>query len=384
MRGERKTVVHYASSPQLWSAVPIANRLRKNDVHQSGSSLHWAYQVSEVHQQQQLPGQKESKVIEDISNSGSGELASFKSRKKEAVASSPSEADAVKKIREKYDNLRNLKEEEEEEEEAVMMMPPMPAEDEEEESETTSSQPSHDTEDTWGEALSLSDQDRFQVELFFRGHKTQVYVCSSLANLYTSSCRRSSNGGGGKESSSSWELKYTGIPVLLLDYGQTRSRDRRRIQLLLAEKGTGFMLWRDTIDNLSSYKAVQPTFHTMHLSTDHRQVVGLSFDEATGAQSFLEQLERLTSDPANISLTGPGSKGKKKSSSSSSSSSNSAAPSRRQQDKTKVVLPRKSDISQPCCFQHVTNVEASDRTKYFSLQAFLPNSTQPPSTSTLV
>lgn len=69
-------------------------------------------------------------------------------------------------------------------------------------------------------------------------------MCGSLANLYQGSA--SHNG--------SWELHYTGIPVVLLDHGETRSRNKRRIQILLAERGTCFTLWHDTIDNLSSYK----------------------------------------------------------------------------------------------------------------------------------
>ena len=48
-----------------------------------------------------------------------------------------------------------------------------------------------------------------------------------------------------------WVLTYTGVPVLLLDTGTTRSRARRQIQLLLVEKGTCFALWRDVVDNLT-------------------------------------------------------------------------------------------------------------------------------------
>lgn len=69
-------------------------------------------------------------------------------------------------------------------------------------------------------------------------------MCESLANLYLGSASQTER----------WELRFTGIPVVVLDLGETRSRSKRRIQILLAERGTCFTLWRETIDNLSSYK----------------------------------------------------------------------------------------------------------------------------------
>jgi hypothetical protein len=64
-----------------------------------------------------------------------------------------------------------------------------------------------------------------------------------------------------------WRLVYTGIPVLLHDKGSARSRTSPRVTFVLAERGTCFALWKDTIDNLSNYKVSGPAFHTMCLST---------------------------------------------------------------------------------------------------------------------
>lgn len=79
----------------------------------------------------------------------------------------------------------------------------------------------------------------------------QVFVCESLANLYLGSATQGER----------WDLRFTGIPVVLLDLGETRSRSKRRIQILLAERGSCFTLWRDTIDNLSSYKVTKKKIH---------------------------------------------------------------------------------------------------------------------------
>lgn len=180
----------------------------------------------------------------------------------------------------------------------------------------------------------------------------QVFVCNSLANLYFS---ETSNEG-------SWDLRYTGIPVVLLDSGETRSRNKRRIKILLAERGTCFTLWQDTIDNLSAYKVAGHAFHTMFLSSDHRKIIGLSFDCPEAAHELWLHIERLTSNPENISLSVPGAKTKK----------------------VKKIsyprLPEKSTISQPCCFQHVTSVDLNDKSRYFSMQTLLsvlPNTERP-------
>lgn len=171
----------------------------------------------------------------------------------------------------------------------------------------------------------------------------QVFVCNSLANLYF----------GDTSSEGSWELNYTGIPVVVLDTGETRSRNKRRIQILLAERGTCFTLWQDTIDNLSAYKVAGHAFHTMFLSSDHRKIIGLSFDCQEAAQELWLHIERLTSCPENISLSVPGSKHKKV------------------KKPQYPRLPEKSTISQPCCFQHVTSVDLNDRSRYFSMQTLL-------------
>jgi len=200
----------------------------------------------------------------------------------------------------------------------------------------------------------ISDQELMQVETFFRSHKTSVYVCPSVTNMYSSSIEISTLSPAGKtgcfpRTQSNWQLVHTGIPVLLLDTGETRSRTKRRIQIVLAEKGTGFLLWKDTIDNLTNYKAVDNHFHTMFLSVDHRKMIGLSFNNVSAAREFYDRVEQLTSDPANISLSGPNSKAAKK------------AAAKKKKKVEKVKLPKKADISQPCCFQHVTKVDLSDR-----------------------
>ncbi|XP_063613955.1 uncharacterized protein LOC134787162 [Penaeus indicus] len=234
-------------------------------------------------------------------------------------ATASKEAEAVRRITEKYDSLRALT----------------------------------DRRDDVDDPLAVTDEDVARIETFFRGHKTQLWVCRTLANLYCESGAGASHG--------TWELKYTGVPILLLDQGDTRSRDKRLLQLILAEKGTGFALWKDVVDNLTSYRAQEPQFHTLYLSSDHRRRMGLSFNDGRAACEFHSHIERLTADPANISLSGPGKKKNKP-----------------KEKVSKYRAPKKTDISSPCNFQHVTTVDACDKTRFFSLQAFSKVKNPPP------
>ncbi|XP_064489848.1 uncharacterized protein LOC135401389 [Ornithodoros turicata] len=198
----------------------------------------------------------------------------------------------------------------------------------------------------------LGEYEVDQVEACFKSHKTFVYACRCLANLYMTNVDSSGH-------PDKWDLARTGVPVLILDKGETRARTRRMVHIVLAERGTGFALWKDIIDNLSSYQKPAVTFHTMHLSSDHRRMAGLSFDVADAAQEFWDKVEELTSDPLNISLSVPKSnqKGLKK---------------RKSKDDKRKSLPRKSDISLPCCFQHVTSVGSSDKERFYSLSMLGP------------
>ncbi|XP_076341724.1 uncharacterized protein LOC143242240 [Tachypleus tridentatus] len=137
-----------------------------------------------------------------------------------------------------------------------------------------------------------------QVETVFRSHKTLVFVFQCHANLFF------------RKPEEEWQLALTGIPVLLFDKGETRARTKGRLKLVLAEKITGFILWHDVIDNLTNCEAQDNTFHTMFLSTDHSQMGGFSFENKTAARKFHEQVDLLTSDPLNISLSVPKAKGK--------------------------------------------------------------------------
>lgn len=178
----------------------------------------------------------------------------------------------------------------------------------------------------------VTEQDLLQVDTFYHSHKTEVYVCACLANMYIGSAKSVLN-------NDQWTFSCTGIPLLLLDTGEHHRE--RKLYFLLAEKGTGFTIWRDVIDNLTGYRTPNSNFHTMYTSKDHTKLAGFSFDDAGAAAEFYGHVQKLTADPDDELLKIGKSKKKK---------------SIKIKKKT-VKLPKKTEISQPCCFVHVTKLD---------------------------
>ena len=212
---------------------------------------------------------------------------------------------------------------------------------------------------------NLDENEIYQIERFYLAHKTFVYVSRCMANLYFTKTDLINEGRVSSPRSHEWSLERTGVPLIIFDKGETRARDKRQLKICLAERGTGFNLWGDVIDNLTDYKAVHPCFHTLYLSCDHRQMAGLSFDSSEAAADFLHNIEAITCDPLNIALSAPKRLIKKDVKPKSKSKRDS------------YRLPRKEDISSPCLFQHVINVDTKDFDRLFSISSLVPHRLNP-------
>ncbi|KAH9512642.1 hypothetical protein Btru_039017 [Bulinus truncatus] len=213
----------------------------------------------------------------------------------------------------------------------------------------------------------ITEDDINQVEIFYRSHKTEVKVCRTLANLYvsapkltdrtvigysqtaTSKDKKAKNPTISIDSRSpdpsdigkdEWEFSKTGIPVLVLDTGEHVRQ--RRLSLILAEKGTGFTLWQDQMNHMTRYSTPHTHFHTVSLSTDTTRLIGFSFDDGKAATEFAEAVRSFTANPDDELLNLSNKKKKQK---------------KEKKSKQKYKPPKKVDISQPCCFVHVTKLE---------------------------
>ncbi|KAK7107874.1 uncharacterized protein [Littorina saxatilis] len=261
----------------------------------------------------------------------------------------------------------------------------------------------------------VSAQDIHQVEMFYRSHKAEVIVCHSLANFYIGAAaandttpssaastpkpipknpkdkKGKGEKGGGKDQGKdkpkaavekepplpvgdqssipasgceSWEFVTTGIPLLVLDTGEHHRT--RSLSIVVAEKGTGFELWRDVVSHLTSYACPHANFHTLRLSSDTKKLGGFSFDDSKAAGEFANSMQKILADPDDelLMLSKKGKKKKKRMESI--------------RKKLRYKPPKKSDISQPCCFEHVTKLE---QPKITGIAMPLPPNSFPPAPS---
>ena len=218
--------------------------------------------------------------------------------------------------------------------------------------------------------------DRLQIELFYRSNKTEVISCACAARLYFASARRHSSipgSGGGAASATQPEVAdavrwypttAVGVPVIVLDCGGSRCRDRK-LNIVLAEVGSGFALWRDTVDHLTGYRAVANDFHSLRFSHDHSRLAGLRFADPTAAETFGHQLHTITSGPAGdalLNLCVDRRSGKLGDADFQSSYFAFHRPISDTKSATKMpnLRPKlkKYDISGPCCFEHITKFES--------------------------
>jgi len=139
----------------------------------------------------------------------------------------------------------------------------------------------------------LSNAELFQIDLFYRSRRTLVHVCACPAVLYFA------RGGAGSSSSpTTWRFAAAGVPVLVADTIGASSSVGPRLHVVLAERGTGFELWRYGLIDVHQYVVSDPStlgdgaaFHIATLPS--KDVAGLCFDDADSAAEFHRQLLRL-------------------------------------------------------------------------------------------
>lgn len=216
---------------------------------------------------------------------------------------------------------------------------------------------------------TLTDEEVRQIELFYHGLRSHVYVCSCLAELYlpismlpaNEITSPSSTSGNGTTTGVGWkcgtdELRFivAGIPVWLVNDRSASHADRHQsdpstISIILAEKGTGFSLWKHAVRSWQLYRRVDQTFYVIHPPPTGDTgrppfVAGLNFFEIAASNHFHDSLRTLMMSDNMGSLT--------RSTARMSKNALSAADKGRQ----RLALP-KSSISSPCLFAHVTNVD---------------------------
>lgn len=187
------------------------------------------------------------------------------------------------------------------------------------------------TEEDIPKSGKLDEADCLQIETFYGSHRTKVFVCKCDCKLYACAAEN-------HVVSDSKKPYCVGVPVLLLNLGETRARQERSLTLLLAEKGSGFTLWKTIICSFLNYKTVRQNYHTF--SAEDGLLLGMRFSDPTSAAEFAGIVASLAAEINNPDFTGTLKKKKGK--------------------KEKKKQLKKAEISQPCCFQHVISLDTKD------------------------
>lgn len=203
----------------------------------------------------------------------------------------------------------------------------------------------------------LTANDILKVESSYRSIGTQVFACRCLCELYITTAERLAK-------LEDWMLFQHGLPVWLLNSGNNTKRPSR-LSLIVAEHGSGFPIWQDTIDGQSDVKQARAQHITFRLS-DRNTLAVLRFHDLAASREFFSYYHTIRNDHRFQHLF-----------SSNSSRAHNRSLSCGSKLRNRRKHPKninKSSISNPCQFQHITSLQAKDRTRLISLeQCLLPS-----------
>ena len=205
-------------------------------------------------------------------------------------------------------------------------------------------------------STTLSATDILKVESSYRSMGTQVFASHCLCDLYITTAERLAK-------LEDWILFQRGLPVWLLNSG-TNPKRSSRLALVIAEHGSGFPVWEDTINAGSDVKQARAQHITFRLS-DRITLAVLRFHDLSASKEFFASYTSITSDARYQHLFAsqmPHAHNR------SASCGAPLAPKR----KFKRHV-NKSSISNPCQFQHITRLQVQDRLRLTSLnQCLIP------------
>jgi len=167
-----------------------------------------------------------------------------------------------------------------------------------------------------------------------------------------------------------WVHVVTGIPTLVLCTG-IDGRGRRELAVVVADRQTGFPVWRDRVSYLSDYRQMAPGVHTMRVSGGLTKRVKFDIFNGVAADDFLASYRSMTSDPADqlwkMSADADehvgGKDGRRR-------NGNQKRAARGRQGRTTLTT---GDISQPCDPRWVTRVDPNDSNFRSAFSDFLPS-----------
>ncbi|CAF3455329.1 unnamed protein product [Rotaria sp. Silwood1] len=189
-------------------------------------------------------------------------------------------------------------------------------------------------------SIRLNEKDVLKIAAFYKSIGTLVHVAHSIATLYTSDFDAMAN-------LKDWKKLYTGVPIWLFNTGMNPKR-ARCIRLVISELGSSFTLW-DTIVNGASDVRLPKARHITLKSLETGTILALKFDDANATDEFHQYFVKLSCDPRNADLF-------------------DVFNTKRSRPvfilhKRKI---KKSAISKPSQFNHITKVDEHDRDSLYT------------------
>ena len=183
-------------------------------------------------------------------------------------------------------------------------------------------------------ATRLSDKDIFKIKLSLSCLSNRVVVCPSVSNLYMweqPTRAREPN---------QWKYVRSGVPVLVVNSGESGARNPKGLSICLVDRESGFATWKEPLSSASSYKEQQKNFHTLTLSGASSTMAGLRFNDELAACNFVKEVEVALQDSVHVT---------------SSPELNKVESSHHSRFR-KFRKLKKTEISSPCLFSHVTSI----------------------------
>lgn len=205
--------------------------------------------------------------------------------------------------------------------------------------------------------LILTNKDILKVESAYRSIGTQVFAARSLCDLYITTADRLAK-------LEDWIRFQHGLAVWVLNSGKNPQRPCR-LSLVIAEYGSGFSLWEDTITGSSDVKQARGQHITFRLS-DRITLAVLRFHNVSSSQEFFASYISIRNDARYQQLFN-----RKQTQNHHRSASCGSMLSKKSKSKRPLS---KSSISNPCQFQHITSLQVKDRCRITSLENCLTSS----------
>ena len=183
-----------------------------------------------------------------------------------------------------------------------------------------------------GENGRLSSQELFKVKLSLSCLSNRVTVCPVQAKLYLLK-------------GETWKHHKTGVAAVILNTGESGDRNPKGVKLCLVEVESGFASWNEDLNDNSQYKAQDNMFHTLVLQNNNgANMAGLQFNDEGAASLFLKEIVDSIEELKSSNNAGEVSK---------------LELSSRKEKAKKFRKLKKSEISTPCLFTHVTNISST-------------------------